>query len=250
MPYTDEFLSNYAGWQDSPHYLFEEPNPLNGRQTNTGTLYNPLKLAGQRIATAIFYNQELPALNELAAIYPGRRSSAPRQVITYAEAVSDWDSVVEEQKITLTFDSFTVSNPASNTIDYIFDGVQLIDGLGDPSITETITLTRDGDINTFPRYTFVEDFMMHEFSQVRLVSSPTNVFNQIKTDPRRSEFVSDAIIGDTFNDLDTVDVYVMGVFDIARFNFPSTIIVPPGQTIGISLGTVDFFFYAEAMPTP
>lgn len=249
MPFSNSFIQNYAGYQDHPFYLYDQPDPINGRSTNTveASKYNPQKTVFGRNATAIFYTQSLSASSTLATIYPGRRSAVPRINVSYSEAITDWNDTTEAQRLQISFTSFIVDN--TDSFDYTFDGVQLIDGLNDPPLpADFITLTRDGSVGSFPRYTFTEDKMMHEFTELRTVSSPTNVFTQIKRDPRRQEFVSNALIPGTEVDTTPVSMYVMGVFDIARFNFPSTIVLSPGDSLSIALGTLDYLFYAKIVP--
>ena len=254
MPFTDSFIQNFVGYQESPNRLYQDSPPANTQISATPN-HDPQKIADRLYCVAIPFVNTYSQSTGLVSMY---QANAPNRdlgkfQVSYSEVFQAWDGSQipnDFNRIVMTFNNFTITN---NTVtDQTFRGIELVDPIFDAvagslpaeALQTTFVITRDGSVGPLPRYTTVEPYhfgRLHKvFEDGFTISSVSYIHQLVENDD--GVFVPQEEPPNTDTDTDTRTMVMGGKFSIARYNFPSNIILQPSESINVGLGTIELTF--------
>ncbi len=232
MPYTDEFVEFFSGYQFNV-------NP---------TTVSP-KVGTSNDCVAMFFKVPLPLSQDYASsssvFTTGVEVNIDRVLISYVETFSEWNLTDNYNTILFNFDSILIP---SNGTEIAFNGVEILSSTinNDNSTVKTYDFTRltDEPSNGHARYSVVP--ANTSFSRNYRVFHPTSSTSYLYSldEIRIGEFVmASPIPGVGIGE--NITVRNGNYFTIARFVYDTDIILPSDTGINFDVGALQILYPSE-----
>lgn len=241
MPFTDDFIQNYAGPQDDLRKPFSPPLGGCGGATacvDLSLTYNPLKTAANRELYAVAYVGTVPhntSFNQIASF--NEIPDFDRVEFSYNEGFSAWNGT--QTAINITLDPLTLDNTTGG--DAIVSGVELIQSCQFTSPLRSILLTRDNSEEGFARYTYTEDVYFGLDARFYVSGSGITYFQKGIFNDNMEVFIDPELPGTATNG-STVTAFIGNQHSLARYNFPFNVPLSDGESFVVSLGSIQLQF--------
>lgn len=242
MPLADNFVLNYLGFSDDQRPTGVEITGSPGDQSvDIVQSYNPLIQGSNDKAYVVVFNGTVDHSIPFRQIARSDEiTSIERSEVEYFSGVTTWDGL--DVSNSAVINPITIDN--NSTSDIIVGGLELIQSPLTAGIIRTIVLTRDGTLESFPRYTYVETNLFFGLGSRFYLNSGADVEyiqSAIKND--FGEVGLNSIIPGTESNGSTATVILGGQYSLARYNFPTPIPIAAGDSFPINLGNLrtDYF---------
>ena len=242
MPFTDDFIQNYAGPQDDPRKPFSPPLGGCGGATacvDLSLTYNPLKTAANRELYAVSYTGNVPHNTPFRQI--ARFNEIPgfdRVELSYNEGFTAWNGT--QSSLNITLDPLTLDNTTGG--DALVSGVELIQSSQFTSPLQSILLTRDNSEEGFARYTYTEDVYFGLDSRFYAsTGADIDYFQKGIFNDNQEVFIEPELPGTSTNG-STITAIIGNQHSLARYNFPFNVPLSDGESFVVSLGSIQLQF--------
>ena len=226
MPYTNEFVNFYSGYQFN---FNNAPEPKDAVDNDSVAFF-----FSTPITSGLSYQ------NDTTEFISSLEVNIDRVPVTYTETFTEWNDTDNFSRIIFNFDSIII--PA-NGVDTSFNGVEIISPTrGNIGETEkTIELTRIADhVSGFAQYTTVPANIIFTLGY-RLYHPTSSVTHRHVLDETFvGNFVTIPISGVAIGE--TITMRNGNYFTIARFVYDREIILPSDSGLNFDVGALEVTF--------